>query len=113
MSKFSCSYDESNLPMLYDLVSVINHHGGIDSGHFFAFCKNAITKEWFKFDDNNFKKINEEKDIIENTAYVLFYRRKGLEKYFDMNEQYNKPFENIPEQKPRKTFTQSSTKDGT
>jgi ubiquitin carboxyl-terminal hydrolase 4/11/15 len=113
MSKFSCSYDESNLPMLYDLVSVINHNGGIDSGHFFAFCKNAITKEWFKFDDDNFKKINEEKDIIENTAYVLFYRRKGLEKYFDMNEQYNKPFENIPEQKPRKTFTHSSTNDGT
>ena len=113
MSKFTCSHDESNLPMLYDLVSVINHNGSIDSGHFFAFCKNAITKEWFKIDDDNYKKINDEQDIIKNTAYVLFYRRKGLEKYFDMNEQYNKPFENIPEQKPRKTITKSSTIDET
>ena len=101
MSKYSWYKDESGLPMLYDLVAVMNHIGSLNKGHFFAFSKNIKTKEWFKFDDVKCERINDEKDIVKETAYVLFYRRKDFEKYFDMDEQYGKKVRQQEEEKEK------------
>ena len=43
-------------------------------GHYFAYVKNANGK-WYCFNDTNVKEINE-KDIVSNKAYSLFYRKK-------------------------------------
>lgn len=110
MSKYSWYKDESGLPMLYDLVAVMNHIGSLNKGHFFAFSKNIKTKEWFKFDDEKYERLNDEKDIVKETAYVLFYRRKDFEKYFDMDEQYGKKVEKEKVKMEEEDKKQSKTK---
>ena len=39
----------------FDLFGVTNHHGGIGSGHYTAFARNARDKRWHYFDDSTVK----------------------------------------------------------
>jgi len=62
---------------VYDLCS-ISEHLGSDwvSGHYKAYCKNNINKEWYQFDDDDVYRIpNEEleKEMVTKNAYILFY----------------------------------------
>lgn len=59
---------------VYDLYGVCNHMGGSSGGHYTAYVKNANT-HWYEFNDISVKKI-EEKHIVTNRAYCLFYRKK-------------------------------------
>jgi ubiquitin C-terminal hydrolase len=61
----------------YDLVAASNHHGSMAGGHYTAFCK--VDKEWVFFDDEDSVLVEEPGKIREmgESAYVLFYKRRG------------------------------------
>ncbi|XP_072888886.1 ubiquitin carboxyl-terminal hydrolase 8 isoform X2 [Hemitrygon akajei] len=42
----------------YNLYAVSNHYGGLDGGHYTAYCKNAVKQRWFKFDDHEVSEIS-------------------------------------------------------
>lgn len=60
--------------MLYDLIAVANHYGGLGGGHYTAYAKNSHTGNWHYFDDSNVSSANEE-SVVSKAAYVLFYQR--------------------------------------
>eukprot|EP00826_Nyctotherus_ovalis_P025625 TRINITY_DN1987_c0_g1_i7.p1 TRINITY_DN1987_c0_g1~~TRINITY_DN1987_c0_g1_i7.p1 ORF type:complete len:539 (-),score=122.58 TRINITY_DN1987_c0_g1_i7:114-1730(-) len=58
---------------MYSLYAVINHMGGIERGHYTAYCLNLKNRsEWLEFDDNKVKPISSSK-LITDKAYVLLY----------------------------------------
>jgi ubiquitin carboxyl-terminal hydrolase 8 len=71
MSKYVTGYSKSKYK--YDLISVSNHMGGCNGGHYFAYCKNA-DKKWYKFDDNVVSTSADiSTKIVSSKAYCLFY----------------------------------------
>ena len=72
LKKYVIGYNKETF--VYDLYGVCNHSGMTMGGHYFAYVKNANGK-WYCFNDTNVKEINE-KDIVSNKAYSLFYRKK-------------------------------------
>ncbi|XP_026878583.2 ubiquitin carboxyl-terminal hydrolase 8 [Electrophorus electricus] len=56
----------------YNLYAVSNHYGGLDGGHYTAFCKNAARQHWFKFDDNEVSEISAS-SVKSSAAYIFFY----------------------------------------
>lgn len=75
VSKFSSGYS-SKYPTKFDLVGVCNHVGGLQGGHYYAYCK-CKDNQWKKFDDKRVSDISED-SIVTNSAYVLFYRAKNM-----------------------------------
>ncbi|XP_075753267.1 ubiquitin carboxyl-terminal hydrolase 8 isoform X3 [Pelodiscus sinensis] len=62
---------KSNLKR-YNLFSVSNHYGGLDGGHYTAYCRNAIKQRWYKFDDHEVSEISAS-SVKSSAAYILFY----------------------------------------
>uniref|UniRef100_A0A2K5F701 ubiquitinyl hydrolase 1 n=1 Tax=Aotus nancymaae TaxID=37293 RepID=A0A2K5F701_AOTNA len=60
----------------YNLFSVSNHYGGLDGGHYTAYCKNAARQRWFKFDDHEVSDISVS-CVKSSAAYILFYTSLG------------------------------------
>lgn len=65
----------------YELISVSHHTGttesGIHRGHYTADAMSPVNKRWYSFNDD----VRNEIDSLpssSNTAYVLFYRLKGI-----------------------------------
>ena len=59
----------------YDLFAVSQHFGSLSGGHYTAICRN--DKSWYKFDDESvYKETNDQ--VVNNSAYLLFYRRKNI-----------------------------------
>uniref|UniRef100_A0A673BNT0 Ubiquitin carboxyl-terminal hydrolase 8 n=1 Tax=Sphaeramia orbicularis TaxID=375764 RepID=A0A673BNT0_9TELE len=56
----------------YSLYGVSNHYGGLDGGHYTAYCKNAIKQRWYKFDDHEVSDISTS-SVKSSAAYILFY----------------------------------------
>ncbi|XP_067874408.1 ubiquitin carboxyl-terminal hydrolase 8 [Heterodontus francisci] len=56
----------------YNLFGVSNHYGGLDGGHYTAYCKNAVKPRWFKFDDQDVSEISAS-SVRSSAAYILFY----------------------------------------
>ncbi|XP_075904529.1 ubiquitin carboxyl-terminal hydrolase 8 [Nelusetta ayraudi] len=56
----------------YSLYGVSNHYGGLDGGHYTAYCKNAPKQRWFKFDDHEVSEIYTS-SVKSSAAYILFY----------------------------------------
>ena len=54
------------------------HFGGLNNGHYEAICKN--NNDWILYDDKTFKKI---KEPFNKNAYILFYKRKNLDKLYE------------------------------
>ncbi|KAL9915303.1 ubiquitin specific protease 20/33 [Glossina fuscipes fuscipes] len=59
---------------LYNLVSVICHHGTVGGGHYTCFARNALTDHWYEFDDYHVKEVTAD-DVRNCQAYVLFYHK--------------------------------------
>ena len=62
----------------YKLIGVITHLGDSDmSGHFVAFCKDPITKTWYRFNDAIVDPVeNFQKEVIDFAMpYLLFYQK--------------------------------------
>ncbi|XP_034050962.1 ubiquitin carboxyl-terminal hydrolase 8 isoform X3 [Thalassophryne amazonica] len=56
----------------YNLFGVSNHYGGLDGGHYTAYCKNVLKQRWFKFDDHEVSDITTS-SVKSSAAYILFY----------------------------------------
>ncbi|KAJ7332571.1 hypothetical protein JRQ81_014751 [Phrynocephalus forsythii] len=64
--------------MMYDLLSVICHHGTAINGHYIAYCRNNLNNRWYEFDDQSVTEVTEL--TVQNAeAYVLFYRKSNEE----------------------------------
>lgn len=61
---------------IYDLFAVSNHFGQLQAGHYTAMCLNDGA--WFQFNDHKISAITDEKQIISSAAYILFYKRRGI-----------------------------------
>lgn len=68
--------DGDGADVLYDLVGVVNHYGGLGSGHYTAFTLNPFNGDWFKYDDSLVTTI-QKCDIVTSAAYILIYSKKG------------------------------------
>jgi hypothetical protein len=86
--------NEENYQLQYDLFAVANHYGSMGFGHYISFGKNPIDKNWYEFDDSHVSSKREE-DLVTSSAYVLFYRRRGLEDCLKLDEIYTKKFINF------------------
>uniref|UniRef100_A0A4W6CEN2 Ubiquitin carboxyl-terminal hydrolase 8 n=1 Tax=Lates calcarifer TaxID=8187 RepID=A0A4W6CEN2_LATCA len=56
----------------YSLYGVSNHYGGLDGGHYTAYCKNSHRQRWYKFDDHEVSEISTS-SVKSSAAYILFY----------------------------------------
>ncbi|XP_068168767.1 ubiquitin carboxyl-terminal hydrolase 8 [Antennarius striatus] len=56
----------------YSLFGLSNHYGGLDGGHYTAYCKNALKQRWYKFDDHEVSEISLS-SVKSSAAYILFY----------------------------------------
>ena len=83
--------ENDKIEKIYDLTGIMYHSGTLQYGHYYAVCYNIKLKRWFLFNDD---KVNEmkESDIAIKDAYVLFYRRRGLESMVDLEKIYMKKF---------------------
>jgi ubiquitin carboxyl-terminal hydrolase 8 len=64
-------------PFLYDLYGVSNHFGSLKGGHYTSFVKKG-RKGWCYFDDNRITGNIAEEYVINQHAYVLFFKRRGI-----------------------------------
>ena len=68
----------NNTGVNYELIGVIIHLGekGL-LGHFIAFCKNPISKEWIKYNDDKVTSVNDLKSEVFDCKwpYLLFYQK--------------------------------------
>uniref|UniRef100_H3CVV1 ubiquitinyl hydrolase 1 n=1 Tax=Tetraodon nigroviridis TaxID=99883 RepID=H3CVV1_TETNG len=53
-------------------VSQQNHYGGLDGGHYTAYCKSVLKQRWYKFDDHEVSDISTS-SVKSSAAYILFY----------------------------------------
>ncbi|KAM4674531.1 ubiquitin carboxyl-terminal hydrolase 43 [Amazona ochrocephala] len=60
---------------LYDLYAVCNHHGSLQSGHYTAYCCNALDGQWYSYDDSRVEGVPEA-EVSTRSAYILFYQRR-------------------------------------
>ncbi|CAG8476434.1 6227_t:CDS:1 [Acaulospora morrowiae] len=62
----------------YKLISVVNHDGKINTGHYTAYCRSR--GQWFQFDDNTVKLASVEEVLqSKRKAYLCFYMADTLE----------------------------------
>ena len=77
LSSFLTS-SNSRSSAVYDLYSVINHHGTLSSGHYVNLSRNSLDESWYKFDDDVIEPITNSNDIITENSYVLFYQKRNM-----------------------------------
>ena len=58
---------------IYSLISVCNHIGSMNSGHYFSYCKK--NRDWYEYNDLLVRKIPENK-VSTPFAYCLFYEKQ-------------------------------------
>lgn len=63
-------------PLIYDLVAVDEHYGGLGGGHYTASGKNFRDGKWYKFNDGRVSALNDAKDCVTSAAYLLFYKKR-------------------------------------
>lgn len=98
MSNFVAGGDES---LVYDLIAVDNHYGGLGGGHYTASVKNFRDGKWYYFNDSHVSPIEDPTQCITGAAYLLFYRKRSsvplggpkLESLFgEGSQEYNRTF---------------------
>ena len=70
-------------PVLYDLFAVCNHFGRLGYGHYTAVAREwspetaTLLDKWYEYDDDAVKELSDiDRDVVTNSAYILFYRRR-------------------------------------
>ena len=64
--------DEVSFSNKYSLVATINHSGSLDRGHYWAFIKDTLSKQWFSCNDKVVLNLNE-KTLCNSSSDILFY----------------------------------------
>ena len=83
--------ENDTIEKIYDLTGIMYHSGTLQYGHYYAVCYNIKHRRWFLYNDDVVKEIKENEISIKD-AYVLFYRRRGLESMVDLEKIYMKKF---------------------
>lgn len=58
----------------YSLYALVNHYGNTGGGHYTAHCKNNGL--WYNFNDSNVSLVTDHEELIDDSAYILFYKQK-------------------------------------
>ncbi|XP_075211053.1 ubiquitin carboxyl-terminal hydrolase 2-like [Lycorma delicatula] len=74
LSQFSESV--GNQITTYDLYSVSNHSGTLQSGHYTAMCRHPYNNHWYLYNDSVVTPISPAR-IVSGQAYVLFYEQSS------------------------------------
>ena len=69
---------------LYDLYGVVHHQGTSSTGHYVATLKSESDGKWRLFNDAQIFEVNE-RDVVDSSAYILFYIRRDVKKAFSMH----------------------------
>ena len=77
ISSYVANTDLKAEDCLYDLIAVDNHYGGLGGGHYTASVKNFRDDKWYYFNDSRVTEINNPEEVVANSAYLLFYRRRS------------------------------------
>lgn len=90
MSKYLIgeSKKENNI---YDLFAVAHHLGGMGGGHYIASAKNYFDNKWYNFNDSSVSNENLS-DIVSSSAFVLFYKKRNINEFLNLDEIYDKKF---------------------
>lgn len=62
---------------IYDLYSIIVHHGTFGSGHYIAYLWSPDNASWFEMNDSHTKPTTPD-NIHKQSAYMLFYLRRDV-----------------------------------
>ena len=73
----SIAENNSDKMATYDLIGVGNHFGGIQGGHYTAYCKNQ-NNIWFEYDDSSVEEVSSPNLVVSNQAYILVYERNNI-----------------------------------
>ena len=73
LDNFSLNYG-SNKKNKYSLQSIAIHQGSLNSGHYYAICKNPLDKNWHLYNDETEKRITKQ-EIHKELPYLFFYKR--------------------------------------
>lgn len=65
----------------YDLYAKIDHRGSLEAGHYIAGALNRTDGEWYLFDDNYVRKMNDSEKVTPE-AYLLCYQKVSVDEYF-------------------------------
>ncbi|KAI2634554.1 ubiquitin carboxyl-terminal hydrolase [Xylaria nigripes] len=74
-SENSRDSQELNRSCIYDLMSVVEHVGEIDTGHYVSYCR--VGDQWFSFNDHRVE-LAKKSDVLGSQAYLLFYIIRSL-----------------------------------
>jgi len=68
------------------------------SGHFIAFCKSPVDKQWYCYNDATVSRCNDPRDQnnneLEGIPYVLFYQKNNSEIFGKSNINNNNDYDN-------------------
>ena len=70
LNKYILGYNKN---AKYNLYGIVCHMGSINGGHYIAIAKNN-SNQWKIYNDNNITNCNDN-NIINNKAYILFYKK--------------------------------------
>eukprot|EP00741_Cyanophora_paradoxa_P000373 tig00000403_g364.t1 len=70
-----CQKNTKSTSFKYDLVSMVQHHGMLNGGHYTAMCKNFLTNKWYEYDDSQVHPTTRE-EVARAEAYMLFYKKR-------------------------------------
>lgn len=76
MSEYVMSDQTGSQDLIYDLVAVDNHYGGLGGGHYTASARNFRDDKWYYFNDGRVTPIEDPKECISGAAYLLFYKKR-------------------------------------
>ena len=85
MEPYMSEQSNKAISQVYELFCVLVHMGDRYGGHYYAFCRPSEKREWFQFNDNEVRRV-EESEVIEGnfggtgkyfSAYFLAYVRKS------------------------------------
>ena len=74
LSKYCVGYSKNKYK--FKLISIANHDGSLNGGHYYSYVKN-LNDKWYRFNDTNVSEMKKD-DIVSNSAYCLFYQIKNI-----------------------------------
>lgn len=77
ISDFVTSNQTDKESLVYDLIGVDNHYGGLGGGHYTASVRNFRDGKWYYFNDGRVTSIEDPKECVTGAAYLLFYKKRG------------------------------------
>ena len=55
---------------------MIDHSGGLSSGHYIAQCYSKEEQQWIRYDDSMSMRVSEDNIKADKLAYILFYKKR-------------------------------------